>query len=200
VVPKAVGSSPIRHPKIYKALRSLFCYNQFIMSDQNQKKFTLNLVALNKNVYVKKFRSFGDKLADKVTTSVGSSAFLVLNIIWFTIWILINTGQFGEQYVFDEYPFGFLTLAVSLEAIILAVFVLISQNRQAERSEIRSELDYVTDLQADAEINIILNILERLSDKQSIDVSDLLEQLEINQKKILKEHSLIENGDENNKL
>lgn len=107
----------------------------------------------------------------------------------------MNTGQFGEKYIFDEYPFGFLTLAVSLEAIILAVFVLISQNRQAERSEIRSELDYVTDLQADAEINIILNILERLSEKQNIDVSDLLEQLEINQKKILKEHSLIDNGD-----
>lgn len=165
------------------------------MSDQNQKKFTLNLVALNKNVYVKKFRTLGDRLADKVTTSVGSSAFLVLNIIWFTVWILMNTGQFGEKYIFDEYPFGFLTLAVSLEAIILAVFVLISQNRQAERSEIRSELDYVTDLQADAEINIILNILERLSEKQNIDVSDLLEQLEINQKKILKEHSLIDNGD-----
>lgn len=168
------------------------------MSDQNQKKFfTLDLVALNKNVYVKKFRTFGDKLADRVTTSVGSSTFLVLNIAWFAAWILMNTGQFGEKYIFDEYPFGFLTLAVSLEAIILAVFVLISQNRQAERAEIRSELDYITDLQADAEINIIINILERLADKQNIDLSDLLEQLEINQKKILKEHSLIDNNNSN---
>jgi uncharacterized membrane protein len=193
VVPKAVGSSPIRHPRIKRLGKSLFCYNQFSMSDQNQKKFKLNLVALNKNVYVKKFRSFGDKLADKVTEVAGSSTFLLLNVVWFVAWILINTGQFGEQYIFDEYPFGFLTMAVSLEAIVLAVFVLISQNRQAERAEIRSELDYVTDLQADAEINIIINILERLSDKQDIDVSDLLEQLEISQKKILKEHRLTKN-------
>jgi uncharacterized membrane protein len=102
----------------------------------------------------------------------------------------VNTGQLGGNLVFDPYPFGLLTTAVSLEAIILAVFVLITQNRQSKHSEIRSELDYITDLQADAEINIILNILERIAKKNDVDVGDLLVQLESNQKRISDEHPL----------
>jgi uncharacterized membrane protein len=66
--------------------------------------------------------------------------------------------------------------------------VLISQNRQSDRSEIRSELDYVTDLQADAEILTIMSILERLSQKQGIDITDLMKDLKATQKSILKEH------------
>jgi len=163
------------------------------MTDQTQKKFTLKLIAINKNEHIRRLRTFGDKLADKVTAIAGSSSFLIVNILLFAGWILINTGQFGQNLVFDEYPFGFLTMAVSLEAIVLAIFVLISQNRQAKHSELQSELDYITDLQADAEINIIISILERLSEKQSIDVSDLLTQLEASQKKILREHPITKN-------
>jgi uncharacterized membrane protein len=158
------------------------------MSGQN--KFTLNLVAINKNEQIKKLRTFGDKLSDQVTNLAGSSAFLTLNVIWFVGWVLINNGAFGEHLIFDGYPFGFLTMVVSLEAIILSVFVLISQNRQSERSEIRSELDYITDLQADAEIKVIISMLERLAEKDNIDVSDLIEHLTVSQRKILREHPI----------
>jgi uncharacterized membrane protein len=160
------------------------------MSDQT--KFVLNLVAINKNDQVKKLRSFGDKLSDHVTSIAGSSFFLFLNVAWFAAWILINTGVFGKHLVFDEYPFGFLTMVVSLEAIILSIFVLISQKRQSERSEIRAEADYITDLQADAEINIIISMLERLASKQDIPVDDLLNQLSVSQQKILKDHPVSE--------
>ncbi len=161
------------------------------MSDMSdQTKFVLNLVAINKNEQIKRLRTFGDKLSDRVTAIAGSSLFLFLNVAWFVGWILINMGVFGDHLVFDEYPFGFLTMVVSLEAIILSVFVLISQNRQAERSEIRAEMDYVTDLQADAEINIIISILERIASKQDIAVDDLLKELTISQKKILREHNV----------
>lgn len=156
------------------------------MSDEN--KLSLTLIAINKNEQVKRLRSFGDKLADKVTAIAGSTTFLLLNILWFSSWVLVNTGAFGSHLIFDAYPFGFLTMMVSLEAIILAVFVLISQNRQAKRSEIRAELDYVIDLQADAEISTIMSMLERLSAKQGIQIDDLIEDLRINQKRILKEH------------
>ncbi len=158
------------------------------MSDQH--KFARSLRAINKNEQIKKLRTFGDKLSDKVTAVAGSSSFLLLNVIWFVVWVLINTGQFGQQLIFDEYPFGFLTMMVSLEAIILSVFVLISQNRQSKHSEIRSELDYITDLNAAAEINTIISILERISSKQNIDVADFLSHLETNQKKILREHPI----------
>jgi uncharacterized membrane protein len=156
------------------------------------KKFTLTLVAINKNEQVKQLRTLGDKLADKVTAIAGSTAFLTLNVIWFVAWILINTGVFGKDMIFDAYPFGFLTMVVSLEAIVLSVFVLISQNRQSERSDIRSELDYVTDLQADAEILTIMSILERLSEKQGIDITDLMSDLKTDQKRILKDHPVKE--------
>ena len=146
------------------------------------------MFAINKNQQIKKLRSFGDMLSDKITALAGTGAFLILNVVWFTSWLLVNTGQFGQSIIFDKYPFGLLTTAVSLEAIVLSVFVLISQNRQSDRSELRSELDYITDLQADAEIDIIITILERIAAKQSIDVSDLLTELDANQKKILREH------------
>lgn len=151
-------------------------------------RFRLSLIAINKNDQMRKLRSVGDKLADKVTAIAGSTAFLVINLIWFVSWVLVNTGAFGHNRIFDEYPFGFLTMVVSLEAIILAVFVLISQNRQSRRAEIRAELDYITDLQADAEITTIIAVLERLSEKQGIQVDDLLAELSVSQKKIMHEH------------
>ena len=133
-------------------------------------------------------KTFGDKLSDLVTKIAGSNAFLLLNVVWFVSWILINTGTFGKDLVFDAYPFGMLTTAVSLEAIVLSVFVLISQNRQSERSELRAELDYITDLQSDAEVDAIFSILERIADKQNIDTSDILYELKTNQRRILREH------------
>jgi uncharacterized membrane protein len=157
------------------------------MADLN-KISPFKLVAINRNEQIRKLSTFGDKAADKVTALAGSTTFLVLNIIWFVSWILINTGAFGEHLIFDEYPFGFLTMVVSLEAIILAVFVLISQNRQSKRSEIRAELDYIADLQADAEITTILRILERLADKEDIKVTDLLQDLSVEERKILADH------------
>jgi len=155
-----------------------------------QNKSKLNIIAINKNVQIKRFRTFGDRVSDKITSTVGSTPFLLLNGTWFVAWILINTGQFGDHRVFDEYPFGLLTMVVSLEAIILSVFVLITQNRQSKHSELRSELDYITDLQADVEVDTLVNILERLAKNQNIDISDLLAQLEAKQKKILREHPL----------
>ena len=158
------------------------------MADKN--KFAIPLIAINANDQIKKLRTLGDKLADNVTAIAGSTAFLGLNVFWFVAWVVINTGFLGHQYIFDEYPFGFLTMVVSLEAIILAVFVLISQNRQSRRSEIRAELDYLADLQSDAEVTAILTILERISDKQDIDVTDILDDLAITQKRILREHPI----------
>ena len=156
----------------------------------DKTKFVLHLIAINKNEQIKRLRTFGDKLADKVTAIAGSTPFLLINVIWFVTWILLNTGVFGKDKIFDEYPFGFLTMVVSLEAIILAVFVLISQNRQSKRAEIRAELDYITDLQADAENTTIISILERLANKQGIEITDLLEELTVNQQKILKDHPI----------
>ena len=158
------------------------------MEEQQPNRFRLSLVAINKNAQIKRLQTFGDKLSDVITTIAGSNTFLLLNVVWFVSWILINTGQFGKELIFDAYPFGLLTTAVSLEAIILSVFVLISQNRQSERSELRAELDYITDLQSDAEVDAIFGVLERIAAKQNIDITDLMHDLKTNQRRILREH------------
>jgi uncharacterized membrane protein len=62
--------------------------------------------------------------------------------VWFAVWNAINAGVLGASLVFDEFPYGLLTMVVSLEAIFVATFVMVSQNRQASRSDVRSDVDF----------------------------------------------------------
>jgi uncharacterized membrane protein len=78
-------------------------------------------------------------------------AFLILNGGWFIIWIAINTLPLGI-YHFDPFPFGLLTMIVSLEAIFLSCFVLISQNRQAQKDKVRADIEYEVNIKAELEI------------------------------------------------
>lgn len=128
----------------------------------------------NANEELKKLRTVEDRLADKITSFAGSMKFVYFHALWFVVWIAANQGVFGEKYVFDEFPFGLLTMIVSLEAIFLATFVMISQNRQARLTEIRSELDYRTDSRAEKEIDVIIRMLERMAKEQGIEIADLV--------------------------
>lgn len=91
------------------------------------------------------------KAADWIAWFSGSMPFLLLNALWFVIWILINTFPLGVRQ-YDPYPFGLLTMIVSLEAIFLSCFVLISQNRQAEKDRIRGNIEYEVNIKAELEI------------------------------------------------
>src|SRR4051812_26070860 len=71
-------------------------------------------------------RTLSDKFADKLTSKFGTVLFLCLNALWFFIWIVINTNLIPGVKAFDPFPFGLLTMVVSLEAIFLAIIVLIS--------------------------------------------------------------------------
>jgi uncharacterized membrane protein len=90
-----------------------------------------------------------DRAADRVTAFAGSLRFVYIHTVWFLFWIVCNTGLFGRRLEFDHFPFGLLTMIVSLEAIFLSTFVMVSQNRQSARSDIRSQLDYETNLRAE---------------------------------------------------
>ena len=89
------------------------------------------------------------RAADAMTAFSGSMPFVYIHLIWFGAWLLCNEGVFGESLIFDPFPFGLLTLIVSLEAIFLSTFVLISQNRQQERADRRSQADYENDIRAE---------------------------------------------------
>ena len=83
---------------------------------------------------------FGNRLSDAITRFAGSMTFVYLHVIWFAAWIGLGI---------ESYPYGLLTMIVSLEAIFLSTFVMVSQNRQAERSEVRAQLDFETNLRSE---------------------------------------------------
>jgi uncharacterized membrane protein len=94
-------------------------------------------------------RRVQDRVTDAITDFAGSLQFVYIHVFWFTLWVLLNVGLIGAGMEFDKYPFGLLTLIVSLEAIFLSTFVMISQNRQAARADVRSELDFETNLRSE---------------------------------------------------
>jgi uncharacterized membrane protein len=87
-----------------------------------------------------KSRSFLTQVADDLTEAFGSTTFLFLNALFFIAWIILNAGIIPDLPAFDPFPYGLLTMAVSLEAIFLSIFVLVSQNRSSYISSIREEV------------------------------------------------------------
>ncbi len=128
--------------------------------------------------YIKELRDYEDKISDTITSFAGNIKFVYFHIAWFGFWIAAGLGMFGAGYEFDKFPFGLLTMVVSLEAIFLSTFVMISQNRSSEKSDIRSQLDYETDIQAEREIAIIMRTLVRIAERDGVDIKDLTAEMD----------------------
>lgn len=103
------------------------------------------------------------KIIDWIAEFAGSIPFLLIHVVWFGTWILINTIKLPGIPQFDPFPYGFLTLTVSLEAIFLSVFVLLSQNRQAAKDRVRSDIEYDVNLKAELEIGHLHEKMDRLT-------------------------------------
>jgi len=112
-------------------------------------------------------RSLQDRIADAITSVSGRMVFVYVHIVWFGVWILLNTGRFGMR-PFDPFPYGLLTMVVSLEAIFLSTFVLISQNRLSEETEHRADLDLHIGLLTEHELTRVLQMLDAIQDKMGI--------------------------------
>jgi uncharacterized membrane protein len=113
-------------------------------------------------------RTLQERIADAITTFSGTMTFVYIHIVWFIGWILANTGLFSMR-PFDPFPYGLLTMVVSLEAIFLSTFVLISQNRLTEHAEHRSDLDLHIDLLTEYELTRVLQMLHGIEDKLGIE-------------------------------
>jgi uncharacterized membrane protein len=113
-------------------------------------------------------RTVQERLADAITSFSGSMVFVYLHILWFGAWLLVNTGRVGIP-PFDPFPYGLLTMIVSLEAIFLSTFVLISQNRFSDEADRRAELDLQIGLLAEHEITRVLQMLDAIQDKLGIE-------------------------------
>jgi uncharacterized membrane protein len=121
----------------------------------------------------RKKMSLGDKVADRVTAVSGTMSFVILHVLIFGGWILINTGILPLLEPFDPFPFSLLTTAVSLEAIFLSIFVLITQNKQSLIADKRAKIDLQINLIAEREntklINMVLDMQEFLGMRKKSD-------------------------------
>jgi uncharacterized membrane protein len=106
-----------------------------------------------------------ERISDSITRFSGSTLFVILHVIWFGLWILLNIGLVHVPRLseFDPFPFGLLTMIVSLEAIFLSTFVLISQNRMSALSEKRAELDLQVNMLAEQKAAKTLELLEHIA-------------------------------------
>jgi uncharacterized membrane protein len=106
----------------------------------------------NVNEEVEDTRTPVQKAADWIAAWSGSIEFLAIHVVFFAGWILMNVSWVPHAPLFDPFPFGLLTMVVSLEAIILSVFVLLSQNRQVAKDKIRNDIEYDVNLKAEREV------------------------------------------------
>ena len=111
-------------------------------------------------------KSAGHRMADKITDFVGSWPFVYIHIVWFGVWILLPV---------EAFPYGLLTMIVSLEAILLSTFIMMSQNRQAERDRRQAQADYDTNLMAKKEIEELQTSLARIENDKLDKILRLLD-------------------------
>jgi uncharacterized membrane protein len=114
---------------------------------------------------IQKNRKFTERLADDINRMAGSFSFFILNLLFFFSWVLININLVPAVPPFDPFPFTLLTTIVSLEAIILAIFVLISQNRQSSIDSLREEIHLQINEISEREITKALKLISEIHQK-----------------------------------
>jgi uncharacterized membrane protein len=107
------------------------------------------------------------RVADWISDFSGSLPFLFIHVGIFFVWIILNVPPLVHSAVggFDPFPFGLLTMAVSLEAIVLSVFVLLSQNRQAARERFRNDIEFDINLKAELQIHQMHEKVDQLREE-----------------------------------
>jgi uncharacterized membrane protein len=104
-------------------------------------------------------RTRAERLAAQVTRMAGTPWFVLLHVGWFGAWLLVSVNAVPGVPSFDPFPFSLLTLVVSLEAIFLAIFVLISQNQMTRQADRRAHLDLQINLLAEQESQRTVELL-----------------------------------------
>ncbi len=118
----------------------------------------------------KQNRTTGAKISEGIAAFCGSMVFVYVHLVWFGGWILVNSIIPGLQ--FDPFPYTFLTLVVSLEAIFLSTFILISQNHETQLTERRNHLDLQINMLAEQENTKMLELLGLIAEKVGVAADD----------------------------
>ncbi len=112
-------------------------------------------------------RTLQERISDAITTFSGNMSFVYLHALWFGLWVLLNTGWFGIR-PFDPFPYSLLTMIVSLEAIFLSTFVLISQNRSGAEADRRADLALHVGLLTEHEVTRALQMLDAIQERLGV--------------------------------
>jgi uncharacterized membrane protein len=149
-------------------------------ADRRSRRLVVNRAFGAIKSHRKAERSWIEAIADTLNTAASSTPFLVAHVLWFVAWVLWNTGSFGLT-PFDPYPFGLLTMIVSLEAIVLSIFVLMAQKRESAIAELREEMSLQVGLRLEQEmtktLQLVAGLYTRLGHKVGED-AELLEMLQ----------------------
>jgi len=155
-----------RYPQQEGTHNSAYHHPQTV--DQLTERNVSTIAELEKAAHAK--QTFADIVADRITRFCGSMPFVWVHVVWFAVWIVGNTCLPIEP--IDPYPFSFLTLVVSLEAIFLTTFIMISENRKNRIDERRSHLDLQINLLAEQENTKMLTLLEAIARKVGADSNE----------------------------
>jgi len=113
-------------------------------------------------------RSKAERLGDFIAQQAGSLWFVEFHLVWFTAWAVLNSGRLAFVKPFDTFPYPFLTLVVSLEAIFLSLFILMSENRASRQADRRAHLDLQINLLAEHESSKTLELLKALCEHHGL--------------------------------
>jgi uncharacterized membrane protein len=113
-------------------------------------------------------RSFSARIGDAIATQAGKMWFIAFHAVWFGAWVLLNRKS---GFSFDPYPFQLLNLIVSLEAIFLSLFILMSENRSGLQADQRSHLDLQINLLTEDENTKMIQMLQALCEKQNLSIA-----------------------------
>jgi uncharacterized membrane protein len=118
-----------------------------------------------------------ERVSDAITKFIGSTAFLLLQVLLVLTWSAINLGFIRAVKPFDPFPFGILALVISSESVVLTIFVLISQNRMARQAEKRSHLDLQVGMLAEQELTAVLQMQHKICQRLGIDIESAKQEL-----------------------
>jgi uncharacterized membrane protein len=127
-------------------------------------------VSKNVNVIEEERMTFGQRLADGFATMMGSWGFIIIQSIILAVWVIYNGWATHHNnvypdhkwFVWDEYPFIFLNLALSFQAAYAAPIIMMSQNRAADKDRLAAEVDHKVNLKAEVGIGLIMQRLDDL--------------------------------------
>jgi uncharacterized membrane protein len=123
-----------------------------------------------------------NRIADRITDLAGSMRFVYVHLIWFGVWVAINVGLLGFVFGkgFDPFPFGLLTMIVSLEAIFLSTFVMISQNRADQKRQVLADHQWEMIKEEEKQNRLLLDLSRQILDLTAA-IHDVTVQRETNQ-------------------